>query len=109
MVNLDSLGLSSTKVEVDRSDRQLVGLLNGVAQTMGFALSGANVGRIGYSDAACFAGQHIPAITVHSVTQDTLTILHSSRDTDAALKLDDYYETYRLLIFYLAFLDVRLR
>jgi hypothetical protein len=39
------------------------------------------------------------------LTQATLPILHSSRDQLSQIKEDDYYETYRLLSAYLAYLD----
>jgi hypothetical protein len=44
-------------------------------------------------------------VTIHSVTQDTLRILHSPRDRFSAIHLDDYYDTYRLISAYLAYLD----
>ncbi len=45
---------------------------------------------------------------LHSVTQDRFGILHSSLDDLAAVRLNDYYDTYRLLAAYLAYLDTAL-
>jgi hypothetical protein len=66
-----------------------------------------NVEQMGSSDSEQFAEKKIPCITVHSLTQKTWDerILHSSKDNMTAMKLDDYYQTYRLLAAYLAFLD----
>jgi len=105
MVNMDSLGLSPTKVEVNRSDPKLVDLLDRVAQTLKLPVSGMNVDQVGLTDALPFSKRRVPVLSIHSVTQETLAVLHSPRDTLGAVKLDDYYDTYRLLAAYLAVLD----
>jgi len=46
-------------------------------------------------------------ISIHSVTQESLPILHSKRDNFDAIYFDDYYSTYRLVAYYLAYLDVK--
>ncbi|MBZ5635766.1 MAG: Zn-dependent exopeptidase M28 [Acidobacteriia bacterium] len=108
MVNLDSLGLSETKVWTSHADQNLVGLLGGVAKALDLPVAGMNVDNVGTSDSEPFRQQKIPAITVHSVTQETLKILHSKADTIEAVHLDEYYRTYRLLAAYLAVLDQKL-
>jgi hypothetical protein len=108
MVNLDSLGLSETKVWVSHSDQTLVGWLASVAKVMDLPLAGVNVDSVGTTDSEPFRQQKIPAITLHSVTQETLTILHSKADTIEAVHFDEYYRTYRLLAAYLAVLDQKL-
>jgi len=42
------------------------------------------------------------------VTPETLPILHNRRDNLAAVRMDDYYLTYRLIASYLAYLDEKL-
>jgi hypothetical protein len=44
---------------------------------------------------------------VHSLTEETWEahILHTSKDTMARIRLDDYYQSYHLVAAYLAFLD----
>jgi hypothetical protein len=61
----------------------------------------------GSSDAEQFSERKIPRITIHSLTQKTWNahILHTSKDKLSAIRLDDYYQTYRLLGAYVAFLD----
>lgn len=105
MINLDSLGLSSTKVWLSRADPGLAQSLNNVAHSMKLPLAVVNVEQVGRSDSESFAKRNIPSMTVHSVTQETFPILHSPRDTLASVRLDDYYDTYRLLAAYLAYLD----
>jgi hypothetical protein len=106
MVNLDCLGLSSTKVAVDQSDRKLLYILEKIAQRSNLPLAGVNVSKVGMDDSISFKRHKIPTISIHSVTQDSLTILHSLRDNLDAINWDDYYNTYRLMTAFLAGLDV---
>jgi Peptidase family M28 len=109
MINLDTLGLSPTKVWVHRADQSLVGALGGVSQALHLPASEMDIEHVGSSDSESFAGKHVPRITIHSVTQKTLPILHSSDDTPKQLRPDDYYDTYRLVSGYLAYLDDNLQ
>jgi Iap family predicted aminopeptidase len=105
MVNLDSLGLSPTKVDLDRADKKLADALKAVAGSSNFPLSVMNVRGLGRSDSDSFSDSRIPAITIHSVTTETWSILHSPRDQLGAIHLDDYYDTYLLIRAYLTYLD----
>lgn len=105
VINLDTLGLAPTEVWVSHSDPELVRVLSGVARGLTLPLSGVNVDQVGSTDSESFARYKIPRITVHSLTQDTLRILHSPLDQFSAIHLDDYYATYRLLTAYLLTLD----
>jgi hypothetical protein len=105
MVNLDSLGLSGTKVWVSASDRKLVNLLASVALALRLPVEGVNVERVGFDDAQAFAQKKIPTISIHSITQATLSVLHSPEDTLRTVNPDHYYDTYRLVLAYLAHLD----
>lgn len=107
MVNLDTLGLSPTKVWVSRADRTLLTALAVVARSMKLPLQGVDVEKVGSSDSESFAQQKIPAITIHSLTQETLPILHTPKDTPEAVRLDDYYQSYRLIAAYLSYLDTQ--
>jgi Zn-dependent M28 family amino/carboxypeptidase len=108
MVNLDSLGLSATKIWLSASDKKLAGMLAAVAASMKLPLTGLNIGAVGTTDSTSFAKKKIPVVALHSVTQETLSVLHSAKDSIAAVRMDDYYETYRLVAAYLAFLDLKL-
>jgi hypothetical protein len=109
VVNMDTLGLGPTEVWVNRSDKELTEMLNAVAHGMNLPLSGMNVDQVGYSDEESFRKYKIPTVTIHSLTQDTLPILHSSRDRISAIHFDDYYNTYRLVTGYLLFIDQGLK
>jgi len=106
MVNLDTLGLSPTKVWSNRGTPMLVNSLANVAQALKLPLEPVNVdSRNASADSEPFFTSDIPAITIHSVTAETWNVLHTSRDTQDQVKLGDYYETYRLVTGYLIFLD----
>ena len=108
VINLDSLATGPTKVEVDRGDKRLLLALSAIAQTLHLPLSAVNVHQVGRSDSDTFQDAGVPAITVHSITQETLPILHSARDRMEAVKFNDYYDSYKLLAAYLAYLDGKL-
>ena len=107
MVNMDTLGLAPTEVWVSHSDKGLSGALGYVAKQLNLPVSGVNVDQIGSTDSVQFSELKIPSITIHSLTQETWNahILHTSKDKPSAMRLDDYYQTYRLLAAYLVFLD----
>ena len=109
MINMDSLGLTPTKVWVSHSDRTLLADLERVAQQFKLPLEGVNVEEVGTSDGESFAKKKIPRITIHSVTQETLPVLHTDRDTLDAIKPNDYYDSYRLIAAYLVYLDANLK
>jgi hypothetical protein len=108
MVNLDSLGLASTKVELDRADKKLANALAVIAADLKLPLNAVNVHNVGKSDSDSFQDSKVPTINIHSVTPETWPILHSPRDQMAAIRLDDYYDTYLLIRAFLAYLDATL-
>ena len=108
MVNLDSLGLSPTKVWMSRSDRDLANSLNSVATAMKLPLSAMETDHVGGSDGDAFSRRNIPTVTIHSVTTEAFPILRSARDQLDTVHMDEYFASYRLIAAYLAFLDGRL-
>jgi len=105
MVNMDSLGLGPTEVWATHADKALLGALASVAAASKLPVSTMNVDNLGTADSESFARYHIPRITLHSVTQETWPILHSSRDQLDAIKMSDYCDSYHLIAEYLAHLD----
>ena len=107
MVNMDTLGLAPTEVWASHSDKRLIGALAYIAEKLNVPVTGVNVEQVGSTDAEQFSERKIPRITIHSLTQETWNarILHTSKDKISAIRLDDYYQTYRLLAAYVAYLD----
>ena len=107
MVNMDTLGLGATEIWSSHTDKRLQALIFHVAKAMNLSLSGADFGTNVSSDSVQFEALKIPSTTIHSLTQETWDagILHTSKDNFSAIKLDDYYQSYRLISAFLATLD----
>jgi Peptidase family M28 len=108
MINFDTLGLGPTEVWASHANAPLLSALARIASAMKLPISVMNVENFGTADSESFAEFEIPRVTIHSLTQETVPILHSSRDKIDAVKMNDYYNTYRLMAGYLAFLDKQL-
>jgi hypothetical protein len=107
MVNMDTLGLAPSEVWASHSDKRLTSTLAYLGKQLNLPVTGVNVEQVGSTDSAQFSERKIPSITIHSLSQETFDahILHTSKDKLSAMRLDDYYQTYRLLAAYLVFLD----
>jgi Iap family predicted aminopeptidase len=108
MINMDTLGLAPTEIWGSHADKRLNSAIAYVARQLNTPISSVDVEGIGASaDSESFADRKIPSITIHSLTPEVWRthILHSSKDKLSAMRLDDYYESYRLISAYLAFLD----
>ena len=64
--------------------------------------------RVGTTDSEAFAWLKVPRITFHSVTQETWKLINGPRDQWGAVRMDDYYASYRLVTVFLAYLDWKL-
>jgi Iap family predicted aminopeptidase len=109
MINLDTLGLGTTKVERKASDPRLLCFLLRSVLLLESPVELVNADGVGTSDYAPFKKAGVPVVSIHSIDQDTLDTLHSAKDTLVAIDRDAYYETYRLISVYVALLDGRLR
>ena len=105
MVNLECLGLNDAEVWANHANPLLLRKLFQTARTLGFPLAVVNVERVGTDDAESFRRSHLPTITIHSLTQKTLDIIHSQKDQLSAINMGYYYESYRLAAAYLRVLD----
>jgi len=81
MVNLDSLGTGTTKMETDRADKRLTSAMIGVATATKLPLKIVNVHQVGRSDSDSFQDKKVPSILVHSLTNETYPILHTREIT----------------------------
>ena len=92
-VNLDSLGTSTTKLETDRGDKRLVRYLGDVAGSFKLPISVVNAHNVGRSDSDSFEDRKIPTINIHSMTQETIQIIHSPRDQMESIHMEKYYDS----------------
>ena len=104
MVNIDALGLSPTKVWAAHSDKDLVHSLIVVVYALKIPASQVDIAALGNTDSDPFAARHIPQITIHSLTQQNVL-----SGTTTPFRPGNYYDTYRLLCGYLAYLDRTLK
>ena len=104
MVNVDALGLSPTKVWTAHSDKKLVDSLVRMMYAMKISASQIDIAAIGNSDSDPFAVRDVPQITVHSMTQQNVIERSTTR-----FREENYYDSYRLLSGYLAYLDATLK
>lgn len=105
MVNLECLGMNPPEVWEDHAAPNLLASLYRVAHSMGMIIPDVDLEGVGRDDAMSFRRDHVPTITIHSLTQNTVRVLHSKRDNLSAEHPNDYYESYRLVANYLAYLD----
>jgi len=105
VVNLDSLGLGPTEVWATHADQSLLKALDATSTASKLPVSVMNVDNLGTADSESFARYQIPRITLHSVTEETWPLLHSSSDRLDAIRMKDYYDSYHLIAAYLAYLD----
>jgi Peptidase family M28 len=104
MVDLDVLGLSPTKVWSSHSSKELVQDLVTMVYALKLPASQIDMERAGATDSDPFARRQIPTITIHSLTEENL-----AGGTATAFRPNNYYDTYRLLCGYLAYLDTVLK
>jgi hypothetical protein len=105
MINLECLGLAPPKVWASRADKHLLEAYVRVAKALHMEATGANVDNVGDDDSHPFLDAKIPVLTLHSISTETLPILHTRRDQLSAINAADYYTTYRMIAAFLTFLD----
>lgn len=105
MINLDTLGLGPTEVWASHADSTLLGVFAGVAKALQVPVRAMNADNVGTTDSESFARFHIPRMTIHTLTSETLPVLHSSQDRLDKIRMGEYYDSYRLTAGYLVYLD----
>jgi aminopeptidase-like protein len=108
MINLECLGVGPPEVWVSRADKRLLDAYAVVASVVHVQMRGMNVDRVGDDDSHPFLNVGVPVLTMHSLTSQTLPLIHHSSDQVSAIRPDDYYTAYRMAAAYLAYLDTAL-
>jgi len=104
MINIDSLGLDMPQVADNMSNKRLVEFAEGVAKAMKAPFAHGLL-KGGDSDSTSFNRKGIPALTIHSLTNDWPKILHSSNDNPSKINHDSVYLGYRLALALLIRID----
>ena len=97
MVNVDSLGLAIPQVADNLSAGKLEALSAGLAKEMGIKYSHAPV-EGGLSDSHSFLVRGIPALTIHGLSSEWKTILHTDADQRSKVNPASVYLGYRLAL-----------
>jgi Zn-dependent M28 family amino/carboxypeptidase len=105
MVNIDCIGLGPISIWLTRSDRHFADLFYAMSKSMEIPMNVMNADQVADEDGSSFRKRNIPTLMLHSVDSDSFPILHTSRDNISAIKMSDYYKSYRLIATYLAYLD----
>ena len=105
MVNLDCMGAGSTKIGWSRSDEDLARSFLGLAASLELDAEAVSYDQVGSSDHESFRRAKIPVLTLHSLTQETLPIIHSSKDQPELIRAQEYFQSYKLVSAYLVFLQ----
>jgi Iap family predicted aminopeptidase len=104
MINLDSFGLSTPQVLDNVSSSRLRKVAAELAETMEVPFDHARVDIAG-ADSTPFLRRGIPAITLHGLSADWLSILHTDQDQPSMVDPTSVYLGYRLALALLARVD----
>lgn len=96
MINIDSLGMGRPQVADNLANPKLEALAERLATDMKMLFGHANV--LGDSDSSSFRDKKIPAITLHGLTNEYLTLLHTSKDTVTKVNPVSVYLGYALVV-----------
>jgi hypothetical protein len=119
MIDLSALGFSPTKVSSAASDKKLVELFFRVIYALNEVASQVDISKALHVDSESFAALHIPQITIHSLTHESVAALlpepqepepgADAAHLDTRFQQNLYYKSYRLISGYLAYLDQTLK
>jgi hypothetical protein len=104
MINLDSFGLSTPQVLDNVSSSRLRKVAAELAEAMNVPFDHARVDIAG-ADSTSFLRRGIPAITLHGLSADWLSILHTHEDQPSKVNATSVYLGYRLALALLARVD----
>ena len=105
MINIESVGLTPAKAWVKKGDKNLANALFKVSDEVKIPVT--NVDMPENTDSESFRQNKMPVLTIHSLTQEAWNAkaIHGAQDQLTAMNLGLYYETYRLVSAFLAYLD----
>lgn len=104
MINIDSLGLSPPQVADNMSSRKLGEFTENLAKEMKVPFAHARIEGAD-SDSSPFLEKKIPAVTIHGMSNQWSTILHSGNDQASKVNAVSVYLGYRLTLAMIARLD----
>ena len=104
MINVDSLGLGPPQVMDNTSSDKLETLAWQIARDMKMPFSHAPIAN-GDADSSSFLRKNIPSVTIHGMSDEWQTLLHSAKDQPAKVNPTSVYLGYRLVLAFVQRLD----
>lgn len=104
MVNIDSLGLTVPQVADNLSSRKLTDFAVALAKEMQIQFAHAAINGAG-ADSQSFVNRRIPALTIHGLSSQWPSVLHSSSDQAKKVNTAFVYLGYRFALALTARLD----
>jgi Zn-dependent M28 family amino/carboxypeptidase len=104
MVNLDSFDRSAPQVLDNASNPKLAAMVGELAVRMNVPFSHAGL-RLSDSDSTSFNRVGIPAVTLHGMSHDFRSVLHTDRDQASIVDPDSLNLGYRLALGVVAEID----
>ncbi len=104
MINMDSLGLAAPQVADNMSSKKLGAFTADLAKEMKIPFGHASIEGAD-ADSSSFIGKKIPALTIHGLTNDWPSILHSRNDQSSKINPNSVYLGYRLVLALVVRLD----
>ncbi|HEX8175891.1 MAG TPA: M20/M25/M40 family metallo-hydrolase [Pyrinomonadaceae bacterium] len=104
MINIDSFGLAAPQVADNMSSKKLSEFTAALAKEMKMPFSHASIEGAD-SDSSSFIAKKIPALTLHGLSNEWPSILHSQNDQSSRVNPDSVYLGYRLILALVVRLD----
>lgn len=104
MINVDTLGLGAPQVGDNMSSKKLGQFVGELATQMKLPFGHARIDGAD-SDSSSFLAKKIPAVTIHGMTSEWRTILHTSKDQASRIDHVSVYLGYRLVLALVTRLD----
>jgi Iap family predicted aminopeptidase len=97
MINIDSLGLGVPQTLDNVSSKKLIDCAGDLARKINSPFAHSRVDGAS-SDSASFIGKKIPAVTIHSLTNEWRRILHTGNDQPSKVNHESVYVGYRVVL-----------
>jgi hypothetical protein len=104
MINIDSLGMGIPQVADNMSTQTLEDLASGLAKKMNMPFRHASILDAG-ADSQPFVAKGIPALTLHGLTDDWRSVLHTTDDKPSRVDPASVYLGYGLVLALVASID----
>ena len=97
MINIDSLGLAPLQVLDNSSSKKLASLVAGIAKEMKIPFTQARLPGAD-SDSGSFLKRKIPAVTLHGLSSQFRSVIHTGNDKAAKVNVVSVYLGYRVAL-----------